>query len=139
MGTSGSLAELHDSRWMHEMRRGSGRAHPHEPGQLVLPQSLLLEELGGLGGLLAGVHKDQHLVLACARQHLQGMPPGSIPDQASQMQNLKIELLILHTEGESIKRCLANKQWQVFPCTRACKKEVRCCSWHAQGRKSLRG
>ncbi len=45
-------------------------AHPHELGELVLAQGLLLEEARRLGRLLPAVHKDEHLVLARRVQHL---------------------------------------------------------------------
>ena len=52
------------------MHWGAGMYYPHELGQAVFPQGLLLEVARRLGRLLAAVHKDEHLVLSSTVQRL---------------------------------------------------------------------
>lgn len=40
----------------------AGGGARHKLGQVIVPHGLLLKELGCLVGLLAAVHKDEHLV-----------------------------------------------------------------------------
>lgn len=64
----GALKPAAHKVYLQNLSAGGGPRH--KLGQIIVPHGLLLKELGRLVGLLAAVHKDEHLIGACLLQTL---------------------------------------------------------------------